>query len=116
MSVAYYKPVWIARSDGEREIKTKKHGREFNGPTDVQLNKEASEDDYFELLPVYHEVAQEWKRILGGMLHREQKGQADQKWILVDFPENYRLYKNVRKDRGKTGEFFKAIKPQNDTF
>ncbi|KAL2039901.1 hypothetical protein N7G274_007304 [Stereocaulon virgatum] len=106
MSLAYYKPVWIARSDGEREIKTKKHGRESNGPTDVQLNKEASEDDYFELLPVYHEVAQEWKRILGGMLHREQKGQADQKWTLVDFPENYRLYKNVRKDRGKTDAYF----------
>ncbi|MCJ1275785.1 hypothetical protein MMC21_003588 [Puttea exsequens] len=98
MAVTHYKPVWIARSDGELEIKTSKHGREYNGPTDIQLNKDASEDDYYELLPVWHDIAQEWKRILGGMLYREQKGQNDQRWMLVDFPENYRLYRRIKKD------------------
>ena len=113
MSVAYYRPVWAARSDGEREIKTK-HGREFNGPTELQLNKNASEDEFFELLPVHDEVAQDWKRALGGMLQRQWKEhgkeletEKDKKWILVDFPENYRLYKHVRKDRNKTGKLAK---------
>ena len=110
MTVAYYRPIWAARSDGEREIKTK-HGREFNGPTELQLNKDASEDEFFELLPVHHEVAQDWKRALGGMLQRQWKEHGkemetdkDKKWILVDFPENYRLYKHVRKDRNKSGK------------
>ncbi|KAM0797133.1 transcription-silencing protein Clr2-domain-containing protein, partial [Usnea florida] len=91
-----WKPVWIARSDGEHEIKTKKNGRELNAPTTAQLDRNSGENDYYELLEINDPVAIEWKRILGGMLHREQKGPADQIWILVDFPENYRLYKRFK--------------------
>lgn len=94
--MAAWKPVWIARSDGEHEIKTKKNGRELNAPTSAQLDKNSGENDYYELLDINHHVAIEWKRILGGMLHREQKGPIDQVWILVDFPENYRLYKRFK--------------------
>ena len=104
MSSYLARPIWIGRSDGELEVKTKKHGRELNGPSAIQLDKEASEDDYYELLPVYHEIAIEWKHILGTLLHREQRGPADQNWILVDFPENYRLYKHIRKDRISAGD------------
>ena len=91
-----WKPVWIARSDGEHEIKTKKNGRELNAPTTAQLDRNSGENDYYELLEINDPVAIEWKRILGGMLHREQKGPTDQIWILVDFPENYRLYKRFK--------------------
>ena len=94
--MAEWKPVWIARSDGEHEIKTKKNGRELNAPTSAQLDRYSGENDYYELLDIDDPVAIEWKRILGGMLHREQKGPADQAWILVDFPENYRLYKRFK--------------------
>lgn len=94
--MAEWKPVWIARSDGEHEIKTKKNGRELNAPTSAQLDRNSGENDYYELLDIDDPVAIEWKRILGGMLHREQKGPADQIWILVDFPENYRLYKRFK--------------------
>ena len=94
--MAEWKPVWIARSDGEHEIKTKKNGRELNAPTSAQLDRHSGENDYYELLGIDDPTAVEWKRILGGMLHREQKGSADQIWILVDFPENYRLYKRFK--------------------
>ncbi|CAF9913725.1 hypothetical protein IMSHALPRED_001426 [Imshaugia aleurites] len=103
--MAEWKPVWIARSDGEHEIKTKKNGRELNAPTSAQLDRNSGEHDYYELLDIDDPIAIEWKRILGGMLHREQKGPSDQIWILVDFPENYRLYKRY-KDK-------KESKPRN---
>lgn len=110
MALTHYKPVWIARSDGELEIKSSKYGKELNAPSDIQLNKEASEDDYYEPLPVWHDIAQEWKRILGGMLHREQKGPPEQKWMLVDFPENYRLYRRIKKGDQPTDELSKSNK------
>lgn len=94
--MAEWKPVWIARSDGEHEIKTKKNGRELNAPTSAQLDRNSGENDFYELLDIDDPIAIEWKRILGGMLHREQKGPTDQIWILVDFPENYRLYKRYK--------------------
>lgn len=110
MALANYKPVWIARSDGELEIKSSKYGKEFNAPSDIQLNKDSSEDDYYELLPVWHDIAQEWKRILGGMLQREQKGPPDQKWMLVDFPENYQLYRRIKKGDPVMDELSKSNK------
>ncbi len=110
MTLTHYKPVWIARSDGELEIKSSRYGKEFNAPSDIQLNKESSEDDYYELLPVWHDIAQEWKRILGGMLQREQKGPIDQKWMLVDFPENYRLYRRIKKGDQPLDELTKSNK------
>ncbi len=111
--MAEWKPVWIARSDGEHEIKTKKNGRELNAPTSAQLDRNSGENDYYELLDIDDPVAIEWKRILGGMLHREQKGPPDQAWILVDFPENYRLYKRFKdkKDsKPRTSDLSKSVK------
>lgn len=110
LALAHYKPVWIARSDGELEIKSSKYGKELNAPSDIQLNKDSTEDDYYELLPVWHDIAQEWKRILGGMLQREQKGPIDQKWMLVDFPENYRLYRRIKKGDPVIDELSKSNK------
>ena len=110
MALTHYKPVWIARSDGELEIKSSRYGKELNAPSDIQLNKDSSEDDYYELLPVWHDIAQEWKRILGGMLQREQKGPTDQKWMLVDFPEHYRLYRRIKKGEQPVDELSKSNK------
>lgn len=100
-----FKPVWIGRSDGELQIKTKKHGREFNGPTDFQLDKNTNEDDYFELLPPDDGDAIYWKACLGETLHDEMnlmKGPGDVPWVLADFPENYRLYRHVQKKKERT--------------
>ena len=111
--MAEWKPVWIARSDGEHEIKTKKNGRELNAPTSAQLDRNSGENDYYELLDIDDPVAIEWKRILGGMLHREQKGPTDQIWILVDFPENYRLYKRFKdkkESKPRTSDLSKPVK------
>ncbi|KAF6229240.1 hypothetical protein HO133_007356 [Letharia lupina] len=111
--MAEWKPVWIARSDGEYEIKTKKNGRELNAPTSAQLDRNSGENDYYELLDIDEPVAIEWKRILGGMLHREQKGPTDQIWILVDFPENYRLYKRFKdkkESKSRTKDLSKPAK------
>ena len=111
--MAEWKPVWIARSDGEHEIKTKKNGRELNAPTSAQLDRNSGENDYYELLDIDDPVAIEWKRILGGMLHREQKGPTDQIWILVDFPENYRLYKRFKdkkESKSRTSDLSKQAK------
>ena len=109
--MAEWKPVWIARSDGEHEIKTKKNGRELNAPTSAQLDKNSGENDYYELLVINDPIAIEWKRILGGMLHREQKGPADQIWILVDFPENYRLYKRFKDKKESKSRNSDSSKP-----
>lgn len=111
--MAEWKPVWIARSDGEHEIKTKKNGRELNAPTSAQLDRNSGENDYYELLGIDDPVAIEWKRILGGMLHREQKGPTNQIWILVDFPENYRLYKRYKdkkESKPRTSDLSKTAK------
>lgn len=111
--MAEWKPVWIARSDGEHEIKTKKNGRELNAPTSAQLDRNSGENDYYKLLSIGDPVAIEWKRILGGMLHREQKGPTDQIWILVDFPENYRLYrrfKDKKESKSRTSDLSKPAK------
>lgn len=109
--MAEWKPVWIARSDGEHEIKTKKNGRELNAPTSAQLDRNSGENDYYELLDIDDPVTIEWKRILGGMLHREQKGPTDQMWILVDFPENYRLYKRFKDKKESKTRISDSSKP-----
>ena len=102
--ITAFKPVYIARSDGELEIKTKKHGREFNGPTEAQLDKNSDEDDYYELLPPGDEKAVQWKAELGEMLRQEMNrmnGPDDVAWILAEFPENYRLYRQVQKGKDR---------------
>jgi len=105
--VTAFKPVYIARSDGEVEIKTKKHGREYNGPTDAQLDRNSGEDDYYELVSPGDEKAVQWKAELGEMLRQEMNrmnGPNDVAWILADFPENYRLYRHGQKGKDRTNE------------
>ena len=105
--ITAFKPVYIGRSDGELEIKTKKYGREYNGPTDAQLDKSSIEDDYYELLPPGDERAVQWKAELGEMLRQEMNrmnGPDDAAWILADFPENYRLYRHVQKGKDRVSD------------
>ena len=105
--ITAFKPVYIGRSDGELEIKTKKYGREFNGPSDAQLDKNSGEDDYYELLPPGDEKAVQWKAELGEMLRREMRQinvTEDVAWILADFPENYRLYRHAQKGKDRSSD------------
>ena len=104
--ITVFKPVYVARSDGELEIKTKKHGREYNRPSDAQLDKNSGEDDFYELLPPGDEKSVQWKAELGEMLRQEMKrmnGPDDTPWILADFPENYRLYRHAQKGKDRAG-------------
>lgn len=103
MSVTLYTPIRIGRSDGETEIRSKKHGKEVNGPSTDQMDRIANPDDFYELLEPDHPTAIEWKRVLGGLLQRELGGRSDQKWFLVVFPENYRLFRHVRATRDQNG-------------
>lgn len=112
--VTNFKLVWIGRSDGELELKTKKHGREYNGPSDLQLDKNSSEDDYYELLNPDDESAIYWKASLGETLREEmgiKRGLDDVAWILADFPENYRLYRHVKKAKKEKNESSLSSKP-----
>ena len=99
MSVSLFTPIRIGRSDGELEIRTKKYGKQTNGPSADQLDRVANPDDYYELLGPDHPTAIEWKRVLGGMLQKERGVSSNQKWFLVVFPENYRLYKHIKLPR-----------------
>lgn len=98
-----YTPVRIGRSDGEEQLRTKKHGREENSPSKDQLDRVANPDDYYELVDPDDPLAIEWKRQLGGMLQRERGGPQDQKWLLMLFPENYRLYKQIISGKDVSG-------------
>ena len=105
--ISNFKPVWIGRSDGELEIKTKKHGREYNGPSELQLDKNSSEDDYYELLTPEEDSSIYWKASLGEILREEmgvKRGSDNVAWILADFPENYRLYRMVKKGKKEKSE------------
>lgn len=110
MSVTLYKAIHIGRSDGELDIRTKKHGKENNGPSNDQLDKVANPDEYYELLGPDHPVAIEWKRVLGGMLQQEKGVRGAEPWMLVTFPENYRLYKHIKSGHDHAGESSKAVK------
>ena len=103
MTLTQFTAIYCGRSDGETEIRSKKHGKEFNGPSNDQLDRVANPDDYYEPLDHDHPIAIEWKRQLGGMLQREMKAPAENQWFLMFFPENYRLYKHNRETRDHTG-------------
>ena len=96
MSISSFRPIRIGRSDGQLEIRSKKYGRESNSPSADQLDRVANPEDYYELLDPDHPIAIEWKRMLGGMLQKECGDRSNQRWFLVVFPENYRLYRHIR--------------------
>ncbi len=112
MSLTSFTPIYAGRSDGETEIRTKKHGKEFNGPSNDQLNKVENPDDYYETLDVDHPLALEWKRILGGLLQKELGVTSGHPWFLMFFPENYRLYKHNKANRDSSGEFINPVTPK----
>ena len=86
MTLMQFTPIYCGRSDGETEIRSKKHGKEFNGPSNDQLDRVANPDDYYEPLDHDHPTTIEWKRQLGGMLQREMKGQSEHSWPAYVFP------------------------------
>lgn len=107
-------PLYVRRSDGKREIAAKGKRTEINQPTDEQLDQKPDANGVSDF---YREVGMEepkhldWRRKLGGMLAREldwkdQNSQpaGDAGYILVTFPEHYRLYEHVKKTEkdGKT--------------
>ncbi|KAL9100261.1 MAG: hypothetical protein Q9163_004337 [Psora crenata] len=105
MALTHFTPIYAGRSDGETEIRSKKHGKEFNGPSINQLDKVANPDDYYEPLDHDHPITIEWKRQLGGLLQREMRAQAEHPWFLMFFPENYRLYKHSKGTRDHTDAY-----------
>ena len=105
MALTNFTPIYAGRSDGETEIRSKKHGKEFNGPSNDQLDKVANPDDYYEPLEHDDPITVEWKRQLGGMLQREMRAQAEHPWFLMFFPENYRLYRHNKETRGNTDAY-----------
>ena len=105
MALTQFTPIYAGRSDGETEIRSKKHGKEFNGPSNDQLDKVANPDDHYEPLDHDHPITIEWKRQLGGMLQREMRAQAEYPWFLMFFPENYRLYRHNKETRDHTDAY-----------
>ena len=103
MTLTSFTPIYCGRSDGENEIRSKKYGRESNGPSSDQLDRVANPDDFYEPLDHDHPITIEWKRQLGVMLQREMRVQADTPWFLMFLPENYRLYKHNKGSRESTG-------------
>lgn len=130
-NMARFYPLYVRRSDGKLELVSKGKRKELNQPTDEQLDQKPDRDGISDF---YREVALEepkhldWRRKLGGMLAREldwkdKSGSgmyvlvlqhalpmmvlihlADNGYILVSFPENFRLYEHVKKTEkdGKT--------------
>ena len=105
MTMTIFTPIYCGRSDGETEIRSKKHGREFNGPSNDQLDRVANPEDYYEPLDHDHPSSVEWKRQLGILLQRELRAQSQSPWFLMFFPENYRLYKHIKEGKDYTGQF-----------
>ncbi|KAG8527569.1 uncharacterized protein KY384_007722 [Bacidia gigantensis] len=106
MALSQFTPIYCGRSDAEVEIRSKKYGKEFNGPSNNQLDRVANPDDYYEPLDHNHAITIEWKRQLGGMLQREMRPQqAQHPWFLMFFPENYRLYKHNKETRDHTDAY-----------
>ena len=103
MALTTFTPIYCGRSDGETDIRSKKYGRESNGPSSDQLDKVANPDDYYEPLDHDHSITIEWKRQLGVMLQRETGAQPHSPWFLMFFPENYRLFQHIKGSRDSTG-------------
>lgn len=109
-----FHPLYIRRSDGKLEVPAKGKRTEINRPTDEQLDQKPDKNGVSDF---YREVGMEepkhvdWRRKLGGMLAREldwkdknSQSVAGAGYMLVTFPEHYRLYEHVKKTEkdGKT--------------
>nr|OQO21514.1 hypothetical protein B0A51_06587 [Rachicladosporium sp. CCFEE 5018] len=98
--MARFHPAYIRRSDGKLEIVSRAGKlRETNEPTTDQLDQKPNRDgvsDYYRQVTPDEMKHLDWRRKLGGMLARELRLQ-DTAVMLVDFPENYRLYEHVKR-------------------
>ncbi|EMC91704.1 hypothetical protein BAUCODRAFT_79611 [Baudoinia panamericana UAMH 10762] len=104
-------PLYCRRSDGRLEVIGKGRRKERNEPAPEQLdmtpNKQGVSDYYREVTPD-DAKSLDWRRKLGGMLAREldwkDKPGGYSGYMLVAFPENYRLYEHIKKTErdGKT--------------
>ncbi|KAF2166069.1 hypothetical protein M409DRAFT_66954 [Zasmidium cellare ATCC 36951] len=102
--MARFYPLYVRRSDGKIEIIVKGKRKELNQPTDDQLDQRADKEgisDFYREVALEEPKHMDWRRKLGGMLARElnwkDKTGGDNGYILVSFPENYRLYEHVKK-------------------
>ncbi|KAL9597300.1 MAG: hypothetical protein Q9219_005224 [cf. Caloplaca sp. 3 TL-2023] len=95
----------MARSDGKSEITTKARKKEFNVPTEDQLDNRPDARgnvDYFKELELGDAKEVDWRRKLGGMLMNEigTQAHAGSNYILSTLPENYRLFERVKAASG----------------
>ncbi|KAK4574569.1 hypothetical protein LTR86_001410 [Recurvomyces mirabilis] len=101
--MARFKPIYIRRSDGRLEMIGKGKHRERNEPTPEQLDTTADKhgvSDFYREVGPEDAKSMDWRRKLGGMLARElgvdERG-SDHSYVLVAFPEHYRLFEHVKK-------------------
>ncbi|KAK5108985.1 hypothetical protein LTR62_007619 [Meristemomyces frigidus] len=101
--MARFKPIYIRRSDGKSAVISRGGHREPNEPLPDQLD---TTPDRHGVADFYREVGPEdaksldWRRKLGGMLARELglgERSGEHSYMLVAFPEHYRLYEHVKK-------------------
>lgn len=111
-------PLYVRRSDGKLETVNTHKRKEPNQPTPEQLDMKPDAkgtSDYYREVPMDEPKHLDWRRKLGGMLARElgwsDSGMsvpiaghqiqsanifADKGYILVAFPEFYRLFEHVK--------------------
>ncbi|KAF2157232.1 hypothetical protein K461DRAFT_219272 [Myriangium duriaei CBS 260.36] len=94
-------PLYIRRSDGKTDIKNRHKLVERNEPTPEQLNRTADANgiaDFYREVDLEEQKHLDWRRKLGGMLARDLGFSDPEKgYILVSFPEHYRLYEHVKR-------------------
>ncbi|GIZ41257.1 hypothetical protein CKM354_000456900 [Cercospora kikuchii] len=102
--MARFYPLYPRRSDGKLEVIAKGKRTELNRPTDDQLDQKPDKNgvaDFYREVQPEEQKHVDWRRKLGGMLARElqhqDKSGADNGYMLVTLPENYRLYEHVKK-------------------
>ncbi|KAK1821233.1 hypothetical protein LTR12_004290 [Friedmanniomyces endolithicus] len=99
--MARFKPIYIRRSDGKLELMVKGKRRETNAPTPDQLNTTADKygvSDFYREVGVDEMKSLDWRRKLGVLIAREMRWEEKEYgYILVAFPENYRLYEHIKK-------------------
>jgi hypothetical protein len=72
--MARFYPIYARRSDGKLEVVGRGKRKEFNQPTDDQLDQKPDRDgvsDYYREVSLEEPKHMDWRRKLGGMLARE---------------------------------------------
>ncbi|GAM84922.1 hypothetical protein ANO11243_029240 [Dothideomycetidae sp. 11243] len=94
-------PLYMRRSDGQIETKTRHKQPEPNEPTKEQLDRTPDANgisDFYREVDLEEQKHLDWRRKLGGMLARDLgHSDSDRGYMLVAFPNNYRLYEHVKR-------------------